>query len=153
MLLKEKGKLVSDEKQLASIMNKLFINITKSLNLKEDQVSPPPTLEDILQKNVFNRVLTRPEKKKFSFQQVTEENLGQVIDGSQATLLGDIPGDMLKVTLDIYLLLITKIIENGCFPEDLQFAEVSPIFKKNDVIQVLEKITALPDTVLQIRFF
>ena len=43
MLLKEKRELVSDEKQLASIMNKFFINITKSLKLKKDQGSPPVT--------------------------------------------------------------------------------------------------------------
>ena len=46
-----------------------------------------------------------------------------------------IPGDMLKVTLDMHLPLITKIInlsfENGCFPE---VAEVSSIFKKNDYL-------------------
>ena len=50
--------------------------------------------------------------------------------------MGDIPADMLKVTLDMHLSLITKIInlsfENGCFPDDLKFAEVSPTFKKND---------------------
>ena len=40
MLLKQKGELVSDEKQLVSIMNKFFINITKSLKLKEGQGSP-----------------------------------------------------------------------------------------------------------------
>ena len=43
---------------------------------------------------------------------------------------------MWKVTLDIYLSLITKIIslsfENGSFPDDLKLLEVSPIFKKND---------------------
>ena len=42
--------------------------------------------------------------------------------------------DMLKVTLDIHLSLITKIInlsfENGCFPDNLKL--FSPIFKKND---------------------
>ena len=48
MLLREKGDHVSDEEQLASIMNKFFMNIKKSLNLKEDQSSPPVTLEDIL---------------------------------------------------------------------------------------------------------
>ena len=50
--------------------------------------------------------------------------------------MGDIPADMFKVTLDIRLSLITKIInlsfENRCFPDDLKFAEVNPIFKKND---------------------
>ena len=35
-LLKEKGNLVSNKKQLATIMYSLFINITKSLELKED---------------------------------------------------------------------------------------------------------------------
>ena len=76
---------------------------------------------------------------KFSFQKVTEELVQQVIlsiDGSKATLLGNIPAEMLKVTPDIHLLLITKIInssfENGCFPDDLKLAEVRPIFKKND---------------------
>ena len=33
VLLKEKRELVSDEKQLASIIDNFFINITKSLNL------------------------------------------------------------------------------------------------------------------------
>ena len=144
MLLKEKGELVSDEKQLASIMNKFFINISKSLTLKEDLGSPLVTLNDILEKFIFHPSIDKITKtyesdKKFSFQQVTEEHVRQVIlsiDGSKATLVGDIPADMLKVTLDIHLSLITKIInlsfENGCFPDDLKLAEVSPIFKKND---------------------
>ena len=141
MLLKEKGELVSDEKQLASIMNKFFINITKSLKLKEDLGSPPVTLNDILEKFIFHPSIDKITKtyesdKKFSFQQVTEEHVRQVIlsiDGSKATPVVDIPTNMLKVTLDIHLSLITKIInlsfENGCFPDDLKLAEVGPIFK------------------------
>ena len=54
MLLKEKGELITDEKELASIMNKFIINITKSLNLKEDQGSPSVTLEEILKKIIFH---------------------------------------------------------------------------------------------------
>ena len=72
MLLKEKGELVSDEKQLASIMKKIFINITKSLKLKEDQGSPPVTLNGILQKIIFQSSIDKIRKtygsdKKFSF--------------------------------------------------------------------------------------
>ena len=62
MLLKKKGELLSDEKQLASIINTFFINITKSLNLKEDQGSPLVILNDILKKKIFTRVLIRLEK-------------------------------------------------------------------------------------------
>ena len=48
--------------------------------------------------------------------------------------MGDIPADIRKVTLDIHLSLITKIInllfENASFPDDLKLAEVSSIFLK-----------------------
>ena len=111
MLHKEKGELVSDEKQLASIMSKFFINITKSLKLKEDLGSPPVTLNDILEKFIFHPSIDKITKtyksdKKFSFQQVTEEQVRQVIlsnDSSKATPVRDILAEMLKVTLDIHL--------------------------------------------------
>ena len=118
MLLKEKGKLVSDEKQLASIMNRFFIIITKNVKLKEDRGSPPVTLNDILKKFIFHSSIDKIRKacdnnKKFSFHRVTEEHVQQVflsIDGSKATPVGDIPADMFKVKLDIHLSLTTKII-------------------------------------------
>ena len=51
-LLKEKGNLVSNEKQLAGIMNSFFINITKGLELKEDNGINANNLEDVL--DAFN---------------------------------------------------------------------------------------------------
>ena len=43
---------------------------------------------------------------------------------------------MLKSTIDVHASLLTKIINasirNGCFPDELKAAEVTPIFKKND---------------------
>ena len=58
------------------------------------------------------------------------------IDGSKATAVGDIPTDMLKQTIDIHLPIITQImnmsIDSNCYPDDLKFAEVSPVFKKKD---------------------
>ena len=84
-------------------------------------------------------IKTYESNKKFSFQQVTEGDVRQVIlsiDGSKATPVGDIPANMFKVTLDIRLSGITKIInlsfENVCFPDDLKLTKVSPISNKND---------------------
>ena len=58
------------------------------------------------------------------------------LDGSKATPIGVIFVDILKSTVDIHLPFITNSInlsiENGCFPEELRLAEVSPIFKKKD---------------------
>ena len=47
LLLKEKGNLVSNEKQLATIMNSFFINITMGFELKEDNESNANILEDV----------------------------------------------------------------------------------------------------------
>ena len=57
----------------------------------------------LLERKLF---ATYESNKKFSFQQVTEEQERQLIlsiDGSKATPVRDILADMLKVTLDIHL--------------------------------------------------
>ena len=122
LLLKEKGNLVSNEKLLATIMNSFFINITKGLELKEDNESNANTLEDVL--DAFNshpsieRIRrTIKTNEKFSFQPVPEDLVREIIlslDGPKATPVGDIPADVLKSTVDIHLPFITKII-NACF--------------------------------------
>ena len=60
------------------------------------------------------------------------------LDGSKATPVGDIPTNMLKQTIDIHFPIMTQIIntsvENNCYPDDLKFAEVSPVFKKKDYL-------------------
>ena len=51
-LLKEKGNIVSNEKQLATIMSSFFVNISKGSELKEDDEINGNTLEDAL--DAFN---------------------------------------------------------------------------------------------------
>ena len=74
---------------------------------------------------------------KFSFHAVREDEVRQEIlrlDGTKSTPVGDIPTGMLKSTIDIHASILTKIINlplrNGCLPDDLNAAEVSPIFEK-----------------------
>ena len=54
MLLKKKGELVSNGKQLDAITNKFLINISKS--------SLPVDRKDILKKNIFHLSMIRLEK-------------------------------------------------------------------------------------------
>ena len=125
-------------------MNSFFINFTKGLELKGDNESNANTLEDVL--DAFNshpsieRIRTIVEtNEKFSFRPVPKDLVCEIIlslDGSKATLVGDIPTDMLKSTVDIHLPFTTKIInfsfENDCISDELKLAEVSPNLKKND---------------------
>ena len=63
LLLKEKGSLPSDEKDLATIINNFFINITKDLELKKDSKSKLNNLEDILKVFEFHSSIEKMKKK------------------------------------------------------------------------------------------
>ena len=74
-----------------------------------------------------------------SFHEVTEDEIRKEtlkLGSSKSNLVGDIPAEMLKSTVDVQVSLLTKItnssLRNGCFPDKLKAAEVTPIFKKTD---------------------
>ena len=149
-MLKENNRLITEEKELATVMNTFFVNITERLDLKKyDDSSLNPinseNISDILEKHknhprsVQEISQTFMTNKKFFFEFMTEDLVREELmnlDGFKATLIGDISVNILKSTVDIHLPFITNSInlsiENGCFPEELKIAEVSPIFKKKD---------------------
>ena len=110
-LLKEKRNLVSNEKQLATIMNSFFIYITKGLELKEGNETNGNTMEDVLDvsnSHPSTKRIRRTVKtyEKFSFQPVPKDLLREIIlklDGFKATPVGDISVDMLNLIIDIHL--------------------------------------------------
>ena len=56
------------------------------------------------------------------------------MDEKKANLTADIPVVVLKGWVDSYIPILTKILntslDRGCFPNQLKFAEVTPVFKK-----------------------
>ena len=156
--MKEKGNLVSDEKELATIMNNFFINITKDLEeLKKDSKGKLNNLEDIVKAFESHPSIEKIKKainttEKFSFRNVKDDEVRKFImnlDGSKATPAGNIPTDMLKQTIDIHLPIMTQIInmsiDKNCYPDDLKLLEVNPVFKKEDD---LDKKNYRPTSVL-----
>ena len=147
LMLKENNRLITEEKELATVMNTFFVNITESLDLKKDDDSSlnpinSEKINDIPEKHknypsaqkISQTFMTND---KFSFKFVMEDQVREVItnlDSSKATPFGDISVDILKSTADIHLSFsINLSMEKGCFPEELKLAEVSPIFKKKDL--------------------
>ena len=63
--MKEEGNLVSDEKELVTIMNNFFVNITKDLELKKDSKGKLNNL-----KGIYKTFESHPsiEKIKKSYQ-------------------------------------------------------------------------------------
>ena len=78
--MKGKGNLVSNEKELATIMNNFFINLTKDLELKKDSKGKLNNLENIL-KAFESHPGTEKIKKainiseKFSFRHVKNDEM------------------------------------------------------------------------------
>ena len=102
----------------------------------------------------------------FSFHKITEDEIRKEISklvGSKATPIDDIPAEMLKSTTDVHASLLTKIIDsslrNGCFPDQLKAAEVTPNFKKNDdlgkenyrPVSVLAHVSKIIERVMYIK--
>ena len=150
LILREKDVLITDEKALATLMNKYFVNITTDLDLKRDSETLSDTstnVSSILERfhchqSILKILEALNTPDNFSFHDVSEDEVRSEIsklDGTKSTPVGDIPAGMLKSTNDIHAPVLTKIINlalrNGYFPDDLKAAEVSPIYKKNDDLE------------------
>ena len=142
---REKDVVVADEKVLATLMNNYFVTVTADLDLKRDSENfydTPASVYNIKKKFQDHQSVLKIKKAfnvtdLFSFHKITEDEIRKEIsklDGSKATPVGDIPAEMLKSTTDAHVSLLTKIINpsirNGCFPDELKAAEVTPILKK-----------------------
>ena len=115
-MLKENNRLITEEKELATVMNTFFVNITESLDLKKNDDSSlnlinSENINDILEKHKHHPSVpeisqTLITNEKFSFKFVTEDLVREQImnlDGSKTTPIGDISVDILKSTVDIQL--------------------------------------------------
>ena len=160
LILGEKDFLNTDEKTLATLMKKYFVNIKADLDLKRDSETLSDTstsVSSILERFHCHQSILKIQKAfktpdNFSFHAVSEDEVrGETLrlDRTKSIPVADIPAGMLKSTIDIYASILTKIINlslrDACFPDDLKVAEVSPIFKKCDD---LEKENYRPVSVL-----
>ena len=100
--MKDEDNPVSDENELATIINNFFINVTKYLELKKDSKDKLNNLEDILKtfesypniEKIKKAIITT---EKFSFRHVTDDEVCKFImnlDNFKVTPVGNIPNDM-----------------------------------------------------------
>ena len=127
MMILEEDKLLSEEGSIAEVMNNYFVDISKSLNLKdfsesnmynsgnnrghslnsvlfEDHVS----VKIIREKNVDNG--------EFHFQPISTDELKKIITGldcNKTNLNGSIPANVLKDTYNTFIPYFTDIINDS----------------------------------------
>ena len=139
----EGNEIVNDDGKIATIMNRYFTNITKHMTLKTNKISQRQELVNIL--DTFKNHKSVQGIKLANFHSYSTLNFSKVtkcevrkeilnLSTKMATKIGDIPAKILKKRGDIYIKVITFII-NDCvekviFLDYLKLADALPIFKK-----------------------
>ena len=127
-MLVERNEIVNDDGEIATIMNRYFMNITKHMNLKANKISHREELVNILDTFKNHMSVQRIKLANFhsystlNFSKVTESEVRKEIlnlSSKKATKNSDISAKILKNIVDIYIkeikFIISDCIENGIF--------------------------------------
>ena len=146
LILSQKNKIVTNDQDIANIMNNYFTGITSHSNLKPDQINHSENLTNIIENFKNHESILRIKLANFhhrqtfniryvSVKEVKKELMN--LSSKKLTRKGNIPAKTLKDSLSVYTKELTNIINNclkdGLFRNELKLAEVSPVFKKDDL--------------------
>ena len=131
-IITEKGKDITNPKNIANAFNNFFTNIGPSLSTS------------ILQsKKNFKNFLNNFSLNSFVLKPVTHDEVRKLVsqlNNQKALGPTSIPVTILKDNIDVSVRPLTLILkqsfEQGVFPEILKIAQVSPIHKKEDTVTV-----------------
>ena len=144
IILSHNDKILKDEKKVAKTLNDYCTNLTKKLKLK------PITFNDTV--NSFENHDSIGKIKgyckgykgelSFEFKQFTTNELFKIIKelpSNKASVLNETPIKIIENSAHVHTSKLTKIL-NHCdctasFSELLQYADVTPVFKKGDVTE------------------
>ena len=144
MLVRENN-IISDEEEIANIMNNYFINVTKTLNLKKQLGvgrSGVNEFENHISIKMIHEKYPETLPESFKFQLVSHNEVQKEIenlDTKKSSTYGSIPATILKHYVNAYLPHLTNSInysiQNSSFPQELKLSEVTPVYKKLDPLQ------------------
>ena len=143
--LVEGDKFITEEKNVIKIFKDHFEKIVETLKIDHpilSDLSDDPVLNAIEKFSHHASVLKIKEARNssdcFSFKLVTIEDICKEIralDASKATQSYDIPTKIIKNNSDIFSRFFqanfNNAIETSTFPEQLKYADVKPVFKKD----------------------
>ena len=147
IMLLEKDKLLSKQKEVASTFNKHFGSITDSLNLfswpkDTSMTSRNDTINSIIKKFAFHPSIKAIKKKfkiknEFSFNLVSTETIKRIINDLdiKKASSGEIPTYLFKkcrFILDAVTICVNEALKTGYIPDSLLCTNVRTIYKKED---------------------
>ena len=144
-VLLENGSIVNNQTDVCNILNDYYIDVTKTIG-EPDTILESDTFLDIIQSHQMDESVRYISSKiatgkQFSFSTVSGDVIStklKQLDVNKATGFDQIPPKLLKKGSEILYMpvcnLINKTIQSGQFPNGLKAGEVTPIFKKGDML-------------------
>ena len=145
--------IISEDKEVAKMLNFFFDNAVKSLDIKENTYLKSSTknsnnpIDNAIEKFECHPSILKIGKKvtpnQFSFSEITIEEVEQELqqlNSKKASTFQNIPPKHLKESSDIcgpvLQNLVNKSIRNNEFPNEPKLADITPTFKKDDATAV-----------------
>ena len=132
IFLNDKGKIITDQKEVTKKFNNYFVNIGDCLAKK----IPKPNSE-------FQDYLKNPNEHSLFIDESTEYEVADIIKAFSDNKSSDIYGISTKfiklggpTLARIISTLFNKSINQGIFPNELKYAKVVPIHKDDSVFEV-----------------
>ena len=148
IILTEGDMIIKNNKLIADTFNNYFADITKTLKLKKHPNFDGQSLFSITDYFKNNESVIKIKEKyntqenSFSFTLFSKEDILKAIkslSSNKASPIEDIPIKILKNSIHIYSEKLTNIFNeyliNGKFPNTLKRGDVTPIFKKETIMQ------------------
>ena len=147
--LLENDQVVNNQKEVASILNDYYVNISRAIG-EPDYMVDSDNIDDIFMCHKSHRsvlfikeymAINHCDVEPFKFRLVSKDAVLRVItimDGQKATVNDLIPPKLLKASAhylcDTITFIINKCIIDSSFPDDLKLADVIPLSKKDDML-------------------
>ena len=165
IVLVEKNEIIKDNKQNAEIMNSYFINVAKNLNIPEFTTEKIPEntiiecfdpIDCIIHEyskhpSILEINDTTTPLETFSFNKINEMHTRTEIlalNTKKSTRHDSIPPKIIKGSVSILTIplrdLFNVSLEKCLFPSDLKYADITPLFKKDDNTNKDRPISILP---------
>ena len=136
------GNELSNPKEIANVFNEYFSkigsNLASNINCTEDSQS-------------YKVYLQNPTVKKFTFKNVNDNEVLSIINKLKKSRGADNISNQLLKTIKQeqckpFTIIINQMIETGVYPEKFKISKITPIYKKNERINIVNyrPISLLP---------
>ena len=153
IVLVENNEIVTDNRKNAEIMNNYFVNITQNWNIPESILGKMPRNTDVecldpIDQILLNyckqpsiltiKVFVKPTET-FSFNKADEKEIEKEIlelSSKQSAGADAIPPKVIKDSVSVLKSPLTQLLNTSVgenhFPSDLKYANIAPLYKKDD---------------------